>query len=147
MKVAVPLDTSLDIYRYNPCTAPHFGIYTIKREDKDVTFSLHKTVENPWVLSDGEMIHSDIMREGKCDVRQKNDPHHLCEHYLILEAIHGCCYLLAQTFCENTKQSMTHAGVKLFQVPPFIRYVDQAIKNFLIGAEIVYTVKHIHHAS
>jgi len=147
MKFAVPVDASKAIYSHNPCTAPKFAVYTVHYEDQEVYYALVGYVENPWNRSEGDMVCDPNMRLGECSDDEKQDLKHVSEHYAVLEAISGCSYLLVQSFCENTKRSMRNAGVKLFQIPPFITKTDKAIKNFLIGAKIADSVEHVHHAS
>ncbi len=147
MKFAVPLDSMLTLYHHNPCTAPKFAIYVLSQEGAQVHYRLLSVHDNPWQHPECTSECDLQEREGICNVDEINDMHHKLEHYAMLEVVGGCSYLLAQHFCSNTKVAMKNAGVKLFQIPPFIKETDKAIKNFLIGAEIADTVQHIHNAS
>jgi len=147
MKFALPLDGNHHVYRYNPCSAKHFAIYTIHGNSKAVTYALLSVVDNPWLKSNGSMVCDPVTRLGECDDMKKNDLGHIAEHYILLEALNGCNFLLGQNFCENTKSSMKNAGIKIFTIPPFISQSDKAIRHFLIGAKIADSVEYIHHAS
>jgi predicted Fe-Mo cluster-binding NifX family protein len=143
MKFAVPLDSMLTLYHHNPCTAPKFGIYSVREEAKEVYYRLIGLADNPWRDQDSRCER----HEKNCKDEDRKSLQHRLEHYALLEAVGGCSYLLAQHFCANTKRAMKNAGIRVFGIPPFIKETDRAIKNFLIGAEIADTVEHIHNAS
>lgn len=146
MKIAIPLNGALTLYHLNPCTAPKFAIYTIEGDKSHLTFSLLKVVDNPWCIADYDGFDPEQVA-CRCQPERRRDIRHISEHYTLLDAIGGCSYLLADHFCDNTSRALGNGGVKVFKIPPVIRETDNAIKNFLIGAELADTVKHIHHAS
>jgi predicted Fe-Mo cluster-binding NifX family protein len=147
MKFAVPLDSKNELYRYNPCSASKFAIYTIHGNSKELTYAFLNDIDNPWLQGEGDMMCDPKMRMGECDDELKKNLQHITEHYALLEVINGCDYLLVQSYCENTRRAMKNAGVKLIQIPPFIRKTENAIKNFLVGAKIADSIKYIHYAS
>ncbi|MCW8821951.1 MAG: hypothetical protein OQK45_06965 [Sulfurovum sp.] len=145
-KIAIPLDNTLSFYHRNPFTSPMFAIYTIENENKRVTFALLKVIDNPWDSTNkGEYKKCQI--QCACDEESSSDIQHITEHYAILHAVGACDYLLADYYCDNISQVFKNAGIKTYKVPPFIHKVDMAIKNFLLGASLASTYKHIHHAS
>jgi predicted Fe-Mo cluster-binding NifX family protein len=77
----------------------------------------------------------------------KTDIQHICEHYALLETISSCTYLLADNYCKNTFSTLKKGGITVFRIPSIIKNVDQAIKNFLIGASFANKIQNIHHAS
>ncbi|MEA1919265.1 MAG: hypothetical protein U9N52_05445 [Campylobacterota bacterium] len=147
MKFALPLDLDHHVYRYNPCSASKFAIYTVHGNSKSVTYTLLSIVDNPWVATDGKMVCDPAARLSQCDEISENDINHIAEHYVLLEALNGCDYLLGQNFCDNTIRTMKNAGIKIFTIPPFNSQSDKAIRHFLIGAKIADSVEYIHHAS
>lgn len=146
IKIAIPLDNTLSFYHRNPFTAPTFAIYTIEDENKSVTYSLLKVIDNPWD-STNEGVYKECQIQCACDKETSSDIHHITEHYSILHAISACDYLLANYYCDNIFSALQNASIKIYKVPPFIHKVDMAIKNFLLGASLASTFKHIHHAS
>ena len=146
MKIAVPLNDTFTFYHRNPFTAPKFAIYSIEGDRSHLTFGLFAVVENPWsAINDGGFEESQIACD--CDSKQCTNMHHVFEHYALLDAIGGCSYLLADHYCDNTSRALNNGGIKVFKIPPIINKIDSAIKNFLIGASLASTFKHIHHAS
>ncbi len=136
MKFAVPITTLPNIYPNNPCTAPQFAIYSVHYIAKEVHYAFVRTVANPWRNEDGTFGCDLQAINGECSIEAQNDLSHMSEHYAMLEAINGCSYLLVQSYCENTRRAMRNAGVKLFQIPPFCKTLEQAVSNFLIGAKL-----------
>ena len=147
MLVAIPLDTDFCIYHGNPSTAPHYALYTIEGERSDLRFKLSRTAPNPWVKNGCDHANDEAVRNCACPAERAEDMHHIADHYVILEAIKGCEYLLAGTFCRNTVKTLRNGGIKTYKIPPFIHNSDKAIKHFLIGENYADTVQHIHHAS
>jgi predicted Fe-Mo cluster-binding NifX family protein len=146
MKIAVPVNDTFTFYHRNPFTAPKFAIYSIEGDRSHLTFSLSCVVDNPRNgINEGEFEESQIACD--CDSKQCTNMHHVFEHYALLDAIGGCSYLLADHYCDNTSRALNKGGVKVFKIPPIIHRIDSAIKNFLIGASLASTFKHIHHAS
>lgn len=145
MKIAVPIGQELTIYHDNPFTAERFAIYSIEGHQTNVQFRLSTIVENPCISLNNNFEEPHV--KCSCNDEDRKDLRHICEHYSLLEAINGCSYLLADHYCENTGRSLHNAGVKIFKIPAIVNNVENAIKNFLIGASLASTIKHIHHAS
>ncbi len=146
MKIALPLIDASTIYKDNPYTAPKFGIYNIDGNKDNVSFGLNAIIDNPWNSSSCKLFNQDQLK-CSCNKEEQERIEHKCEHYALLDLIYDCRYLLANKYCENTKKSMQSGGIAIVNVPPIITKIDTAIKNFLIGASLASTVKHIHHAS
>jgi len=146
MKIALPLHPEFTFYHQNPFTAPRFAIYTIEGERTHVTFKLASIVDNPWCdLNEGQFEEKQL--GCSCDDSECTNMRHVFEHYALLDAIGGCSYLLVDRCCENTSRALGNGGVKVYKIPPIIHRIDSAVKNFLIGASLASTFKHIHHAS
>jgi predicted Fe-Mo cluster-binding NifX family protein len=146
MKIAVPVNDLLNVYKHNPHTAPKFLIYEIVKLHNEVHFSLDSVVENSlWVYKNHLFHSSEVM--GECDDAKKENMAHKCEHYSLLEMISGCSYLLAARFCESSKKSMQQSGIKIFKIPSIINKTDIAIQNFIIGESIASKIQQIHNAS
>jgi predicted Fe-Mo cluster-binding NifX family protein len=146
MTVAIPLDTDQTIYPNNPCTAPRFGIYLIEGVSTDIRFHLQSVVENPWCSVKGGEFGADQIA-CECDPDRRKNMRHISEHYALLDAIGGCSYLLAVRYCANTSHALQKGGIKVFKIPPIIDKIDNAIKNFLIGACFANKVQYIHHGA
>ena len=146
MKIAIPLHKQLTLYHHNPCTAPKFAIYTIEGDPSSVVFALDMIVDNPWAEVKCDNYDSDQVF-CECDLERRESMRHIAEHYALLDAIGGCSYLLADRYCDNTTRALGNGGIKIFKIPPIINKIDNAIKNFIIGASLASTVEHIHHAS
>lgn len=146
MKIALPVNDMLTLYKYNPHTAPKFAIYTIVTVGDELHFSLHCVLENKLSKHNNHLFNTEEMT-CNCHLEEKNNLSHKCEHYSPLELIGDCSYLLASSYCENTKASMEQGGVILFKVPSIINKVEIAIKNFLIGGSIATQIKQIHNVS
>jgi len=146
MKIALPVNNAMTLYRDNPHTAPKFAIYEIKNSQDCVIFTLASIVQNPWnIMREKNFDNNQV--QCKCDFIKENTISHKCEHYALLDAINGCKYLLANQYCKNTKNTMRNGGIIISKIPPIINQIDMAIKNFLIGASLADTIKHIHHGS
>lgn len=146
MKIAIPVNDLLNVYKHNPHTAPKFVIYTLVKTDDEVHFSLDSILDNRLSSYKNNTFCSEETM-GNCTSKNKNDIMHQCEHYSILEMIGGCSYLLANRYCENTKKTMQQAGIKIFKIPSIINRTDIAIKNFIIGGSIASKIQHIYNAS
>lgn len=147
MKIALPVNDTLTLYKDNPHTAPRFAIYdVVTTKNKEVYFSLHSVIENKFSqLKNAEFDEKE--RHCDCDILRQENLRHKCDHYAILELIGECSYLLANKYCNNTKKSMEQGGVKMFKIPPIINTLNTAIKNFIIGDSIANKIKQIHYAS
>jgi len=146
MKIAVPIDDSLDIYKHNPHTAPKFVIYELLKQQNEVYVSLFCIVDNTLSVHKKRDFYADEIM-GTCESENKQSIMHKCEHYSILEAIGGCSYLLANRYCENTKMSMKQSGIEVFKIPSIINKPEMAIKNFIIGESIASKIQNIHNVS
>ena len=146
MKIAVPLKDTFTFYHLNPFTAPKFAIYNIEGDRLNLTYGLSSVVENPCKnINNGEFEEKQILCD--CDEKQCTNIHHIFEHYALLDAIGGCSYLLADRYCDNTTRALNNGGIKMFKIPPIINMIDSAVKNFILGASLASTFKHIHHVS
>jgi hypothetical protein len=146
LKFALPLDNRNTFYRYNPCSAQKFAIYTTHGTSDEVTYAQLRIVDNPWQKVEGAMCDPEF-RYGGCEKEVQKDLNHIVDHYAILEVLNGCNFLLGDNFCENTRRAMHNAKIKTYNIPPFISQIDKIIEHFLIGAKIADSVEHIHHAS
>ncbi|HHD78581.1 MAG TPA: hypothetical protein ENK98_02915 [Epsilonproteobacteria bacterium] len=148
MNIAIPLNHNLSFYHDNPITAPQFAIYYIDRDSKKnhIHTSLDFIAANPLnIINQGKYSASQI--KCVCEVEKCSDIHHISEHYLLLESINGCEYLLADHYCNNIQRALINGGISIYKIPPFIHKPDNAIKNFLLGALFASTTKQIHYAS
>ncbi len=145
MTIAIPISNLQNVYHDNPYTAPKFAIYLINGSKTNITFSLKTIVNNPW-MNRGCKFEEDQLK-CNCDEQRKNNMRHICDHYALLDLLSGCSYLLANKYCENTARTMDSGKITIFQIPPIIKKIDIAIKNFIIGASIASTLKHIHYES
>ena len=147
MQIAIPTDNHNTIYRSNVYTAPKFAIYSVDSiNDTDVRFSLHSIIDNP--LNKLKCNSFDAVQlECHCDKESSSNPYHIYEHYALLDLIGGCEYLLASSYCKNVIRSMKNGGITIYKIPPIIKKIDMAIKNFLIGVSLANKAQQIHHAS
>jgi predicted Fe-Mo cluster-binding NifX family protein len=146
MKIALPLDAQLVLYKQNPFTAPKFGIYLIETTPKEVLVRLDAIMTNPMhAIVRQNFLEDQIVCD--CDERAQNCFNHICEHYSLLEVIGGCRYLLADNFCKNTCHTLKNGGVEVFKIPSIIKTAEMAIKNFLIGANLAKKISHIRNLS
>jgi len=146
MKIAIAMTSDNHVYHSNPCTAPKFSVYTVKKENAQVSFSLSAIFDNPASVNDAQHFKDEEIN-CNCSIERQNDFTHACEHYALLNIIGGSSYLLADKYCKNTQLSLHNGGVAIYKIPPMIRDVNTAIKNFLLGANYARTVQHIYHAS
>jgi hypothetical protein len=147
MQNSIPTDNENAIYSNNAYTSPKFAIYTVIINDKtDISFSLQQIIYNPL-----HKLKCDYFEEAQlkcnCDKEHATNLRHLYEHYSLLDLISGCEYLLATRYCKNVSRSLKKGGILIYKIPPIIKNVDNAIKNFLIGASFANTAQHIHYAS
>lgn len=146
MKVAVPVDTDLTLYTHNPYTAPQFAIYFINGDKNNLQYKIDKVIQNPRHSLLKEKF-ADTQIDCDCQEEEANCFHHICEHYSLLEVIHGCQYLLAVHYCKNTYNALKNGGIEIFQIPTIIKQTERALKNFLIGAKYANKISNIHDAS
>lgn len=145
--IAIPVDATNNVYHDNPCSAPLFAVYEIEGSRKEIRYRHAFTRLNPWKKVEGTMVTDMSVRNCSCDDDTSQDPHHISEHYALLEVLGKCDYLLANRYCLNTVKMMRNVGIKLHRFPPFVKRIDQAIHHFIIGADIADHVQHIHPAS
>jgi predicted Fe-Mo cluster-binding NifX family protein len=148
MEIALPTtDEQGTIYCDNPYTAPKFAIYTIMLVEKtDIRFSLKSIVDNPLYRLKCNDFEED-QRKCNCDMERASSMKHIFEHYALLDILGGCSYLLANSYCKNVERTMKNGGIIIYKIPPIIKKVDMAIKNFLIGVSLANQVQYIHDAS
>ena len=147
MDIAIPTDENLAIYHDNAYTAPKFTIYSIYLQDKtNIRISRKSIIDNPLYRVKCNSFCEDQIK-CDCDIDSSKNLRHLYEHYALLDIISGCSYLLANRYCDNVARTMDKGGICIYKIPPIIKEVEMAIKNFLIGASLANRIQHIHHAS
>lgn len=147
MKITVPLDTNHKVYPLNPWTAPLFAIYLIQDDDEgNITYECLEQKENPWI-EDESIICDPMMCEGGCSDIIKADLNHLANHYIILEVVNGCTYLIAETACSNVEKVLEYGGIEVYTLPPIIKDPDLAIKRLLVNLEYTNDILKIHKVS
>ena len=146
MEIAIPTDDKHAIYHDNAYTAPKFAIYSIILGKTEISFSLKSIIENPLSRLKCEGFEDDQLA-CHCDFERSQSQRHIYEHYALLDVIGGCSYLLANQYCKNVIRSMENGGITIYKIPPIIKKIDMAIKNFLIGASIANKVQNIHYES
>ncbi|WP_345979017.1 hypothetical protein [Sulfurimonas sp. HSL3-2] len=146
MEIAIPTDDQHAIYHDNPYTAPKFAIYSITLGTTDIFFSLKAIVENPLKRLKCNSFEDDQLT-CSCDEERASSLRHIYEHYALVDVISGCSYLLANHYCKNVVRTMERGGIIVYKIPPIIKKIDMAIKNFLIGASLANQVQNIHNES
>lgn len=147
MIVAIPIDSFQRVYHYNPCSAMMFALYEITGVRTNINYRHVESKLNPWKKCEGEMVSNEQVKEGKCNREKSNDPHHISEHYALLEVIGKSDYLIAGQYCLNTFYAMRNVGIKIHKIPPFMKTINEAMNHFIIGAEIADNLQHIHAVS
>ena len=147
MIVAIPMGENNRVYHQNPCTSPSFAMYEVKGRRDDIRYRYLETKANPWKRSDGDMLHDPVMKACECGTDVAGDIHHVSEHYVLLEAIGRCNYMIVDQYCLNTLHALKNVGIKIHKVPPFVKTAEEAINHFIIGAEIADNLQNIHPAS
>lgn len=147
LTIAIPVDATNRVYHDNPCSAPLFAVYEIEGNRKDMRYRHAFTRLNPWKKVEGEMVTDPKVRDCSCDETTVKDPHHISDHYALLEVLGKCNYLLADRYCFNTVNTMRNVGIRLHKMPPFVTRIEQAIHHFIIGANYADHLQHIHPAS
>ena len=133
MKVAISLKTDGSIYLGNPWTAPNFAVYEIIQKENTIKYTRIHEKENPWISQDESVICDPMMCNDGCSDIVKEDLNHLADHYIILEVIHGCVALLANTFCSNIEKVLKNGGIDIYPYPVFIKDPDIAINSFIVS--------------
>lgn len=148
MKIAVPLDTDFKIYPLNPWTAPNFAVYLVQDDHKgNITYKCLQERENPWLEEDESIICDPMMCGDGCSDVIKADLYHLADHYIILEVVSGCTYLIAQTYCSNVDKVLENGGIEIFLLPPIIKEPELAIKRLLVNLEYTNDIQKIQKAA
>lgn len=144
MMVAIPMDAMMRVYHHNPCSTPMFALYEVRGERTNIRYRYVETRLNPWERDAGEMVRNPKMKTCSCENALSQNPHHISEHYALLEAIGKCDYLIVDSYCLNTLYAMRNVGIKIHKIPPFARTAQEAIEHFVIGAEIAEQLQYIH---
>lgn len=147
MILAIPMDAMKRVYHQNPCTATMFALYELTGDRKDIRYRHMDTKLNPWEKSEGKMVRDETMKACKCGTDLAGDPHHISEHYMLLQAIGKSDYLIVDLYCLNTLYAMRNVGIKIHKIPPFVKDIETAINHFIIGVEIADNLQNIHPAS
>lgn len=146
MIVAIPLDAKGSVYHYNPCTCTMFTMYEVSGNREDIRYRHLETKLNPWEKYSGDMVHDPKMKSCECEDALAKNPHHISEHYALLEVIGKCNTLIVDLYCLNTLFAMKNVGIKLHKIPPFIKTASAAIEHFVIGTEIAKHLRYVHPA-
>ena len=147
MLIAIPLDSQQRVYHHNPCSAPMFALYQLSGDRSHVRFRHVDTKLNPWQKVSGEMVCDSAIKECSCDSEKTKDPHHISDHYALLEAIGKCDCLLVDQYCLNILYALRNVDIKIYKLPPFIKTAHEAMHHFIIGTNITDDLRHIHPAS
>jgi len=137
MKIAVPLDKEKKVYHDNPWRAPSFAIYTVTEEDEDLIYDCIAEKENPRVGYDP------ITCADGCSDAVKADLSHISEHRIFLESLHGCRYLVAETYCNNVEKVLGDSGIGIYRIPPIVKNPDLAVKNLLVNLKFTDNVQKV----
>lgn len=147
LRIAVPITDEFKIYHDNPWTAPQFMIYKVSGTPDALYYELEKVNPNPWIEEDESLICDPMKCSDGCSDIIKGDLNHLADHYIILEAIEGCQYLIADTYCTNIEQVVKKANIQIYEILTFVHKPELAIKNLLIANKITPRVENIHKRS
>jgi predicted Fe-Mo cluster-binding NifX family protein len=147
MIVAIPMDAMKRVYHYNPCSATMFAIYDIIGDRKDIRYRHIETRLNPWERNEGPMVRDPKMKACECEADFTKDPHHISEHYALLEVVGKCNVLIADQYCLNILYAMKNVGIKIHKIPPFLKTPEEAINHFIIGANLADHLQYINPAS
>jgi len=137
MKIAVPLDREKKVYHDTPWTAPSFAIYTVTEEDEELIYNCVAEKENPRIGYDPMTSADD------CSDDVETDLGHISDHHAILEAVHGCRYLVAETYCSNVEKVLGDSGIELYRLPPIVKNPDLAVKNLLVNLKFTDNVQKV----
>ncbi|MDD5053041.1 MAG: hypothetical protein PHO27_09960 [Sulfuricurvum sp.] len=144
MLVAIPMDAMMRVYHNNPCSATMFAIYEVVGERRDIRYRYVDTRLNPWEKHEGEMVRDPRMKACECELDLSKDPHHISEHYALLEVIGKCDYIIVDLYCLNTLYAMRNVGIKIHKIPPFLKTAEEVINHFVIGTEIAEHLQYVH---
>jgi len=144
MIVAVPMDIYRSLCHDNPCTSPQFALYEVLAEHDEVRYSLLEIRPNPWARYGGNMSSDPRMKACECECAMMQNPSHISEHYILLQALGKCNVLIAGHYCFNTLYAMKHVGIKIHKIPPFLKTASEAIEHFIIGTEITRYLRCVH---
>jgi hypothetical protein len=86
------------------------------------------------------------MRACECECTLMQNPTHISEHYVLLEAIGKCDILIVDQYCLNTLYAMKNVGIKLHKIPPFLKTASAAIEHFVVGTHIAEHLRCVHPA-
>jgi len=146
MIIAIPLDAKKNVYHHNPCACAMFSMYEVVGTRKDIRYRYLETKLNPWEKYSGDMVKDPKMIACECESALAQSPHHISEHYALLEVIGKSNVLIVDQYCLNTLYAMKNVGIKLHKVPPFIKTAVHAIEHFVIGTEIAEHLRYVHPA-
>lgn len=146
MIIAIPLDAKEKVFHHNPCACAMFSLYEVSGDRKDIRYRHIETKLNPWEKYAGEMVKDPQMISCQCDSAMAQNPHHISEHYTLLQVIGKCHTLIVDQYCLNTLYAMKNVGIKLHKIPPFIKTASAAIEHFVIGTEIAEHLRYVHPA-
>lgn len=147
MKIAVPLDTDGQVYSMNPWTAPIFAIYSVQDREDMIIFERLEEKTNPWAQKDKGIVCDPMMCTDGCSDVIKADLNHLADHYIILEVLNGCSYLIAEIACSNLEKVLEHGGIGFYVLPPIIKKPDLAIKRLLVNLDYTDSIQKIRNIS
>lgn len=146
MIVAIPLDAKENVYHNNPCACTMFSMYEVSGNRKDIRYRHIETKLNPWEKYSGDMVKDPQMISCECESAIAKSPHHISEHYALLEVIGKANTLIVDQYCLNTLFAMKNVGIKLHKIPPFIKSATAAIEHFVVGTEIAEHLRYVHPA-
>ncbi len=146
MIVAVPVNAQERVYHDNPCTSPMFAIFEVTGDRQEIRYRHTLTRLNPWAKYDGVMLKDPHMKSCTCEEQLMRNPHHISEHYVLLEAIGQCDILIVDNYCLNTLYTMKNVGIKLHKIPPFLKKPSEAIEHFAVSSEIAAHLRCVHPA-
>lgn len=146
MIIAIPLDAKENVYHNNPCACTMFSMYEVSGNRKDIRYRHIETKLNPWEKVSGDMVKDPKMISCECEGSIAQNPHHISEHYALLEVIGKSNTLIVDQYCLNTLFAMKNVGIKLHKIPPFIKTATAAIEHFVVGTEIVEHLRYVHPA-
>ncbi len=142
MKILIPLTQTKEVYHDNFFKAPHFGIYTIDNQKRDIYCQFESLVPNPYeCIYTNDPTH--CANHGMCDQTQCT-VQHIEDHYAFSKSINGCNYVLADRYCDTMVEAFRQTGITLYKLSPFLHTVEIAIKNFILGVSLASTLQHIH---
>ena len=139
MTVAVPIDAQGQLYRLNPVTASHFAIYESTTHNRRITLKYVKTIESREIIKPTDLKTAHC----ECNAQDKDRVEHISAHYMLLETLGSCDYLLSHTFCSTLSKALDTGHVSIFKIPPIIRHIENALSNFIIAIKPAVTFSDI----